>query len=92
MQPDITNVAILENHQGTIDGYTYRLNMVPGINIRATCTFAEEIENVLAKDHVDLLISGIDIRVVKNITNPFPILYYITPLQKGVVKTGKTLI
>ena len=81
MQPDI-NVAILENHQGTIDGYTYRLNMIPGINIKATCTFAEEIENVLAKDHVDLLISGIDIRVSKNNWNPFPILYYIGRIRE----------
>ncbi len=75
-------VAILENHQGTIDGYTYRLSMVPEIKIKATCLYAEELEKLLKKEPVDLLITAIDVHVGKENRNPFSILYFIDEIKK----------
>jgi DNA-binding NarL/FixJ family response regulator len=71
------NVGILESHQSTVDGYVYRLNMVPELSISSTFLFAEELANDIDKTPMDLLITGIDVHVSSKNKNPFPILYFI---------------
>jgi len=78
----VINVAILENHQGTIDGYTYRLNMVPEIKIKATCLYAQDLEKVFEKEQIDLLITGVDVHVASENRNPFSILYFIEEIKR----------
>jgi DNA-binding NarL/FixJ family response regulator len=76
------NVAILESHQVTVDGYTYRLNMVPDIEVKASCSFADEFESSLGKEQINLLIVGVDVNVSRNNRNPFPILYFLDETKK----------
>jgi DNA-binding NarL/FixJ family response regulator len=76
------NVAVLESQQGTVDGYTYRLNMVPEVKVVATCLYADELESFLGKEPINLLITGVDVYVSRNNRNPFPILYFISEQKK----------
>jgi len=46
-------VSIIENHQGTIDGYTYRLQAYPDIRIISSGMYADEFDNnSIQKTHV----------------------------------------
>jgi DNA-binding NarL/FixJ family response regulator len=76
------NVAILETHQSSIDGYIYRLNMVPELTVSSTFMFAEDLVNDITKTPMDLLITGIDVHVSNKNRNPFPILYFIDRFTK----------
>ncbi len=75
-------VAILEDHQGIIDGYTYRLGRVPTIEIVGIMYYAEELENFLRKTPTDLLI--MDLMVPISASNPqsFPVLHTLGVLVK----------
>ena len=71
------NVAILEKHQLTIDGYYYRLGMMDDINIIGTYLFAEDLANDFSHLPVDFLITGVDVSISRENANPFPILFYL---------------
>jgi DNA-binding NarL/FixJ family response regulator len=71
------NVAILEKHQLTIDGYYYRLGMMEDINIIGTYLFAEDLANEFIQLPVDFLITGVDVSISRENANPFPILFYL---------------
>jgi two-component system capsular synthesis response regulator RcsB len=72
-------VAILEDHQSIIDGYTYRLSRPP-IEIVAVARFGEEIETMLKNHAVDILLMDIHVPTSPNNANPFPILFLIPSL------------
>jgi len=74
-------VMILEDFQSTIDGYHYRLDNEPDIEIVATVSYGHELERTLSENqpiHVLLL----DIRVPLSATdkNPYPILHVMPTL------------
>lgn len=73
-------VAILDDHQGIIDGYLYRLNRSRGIEVVATMSYGEEIEPTLAACPVDVFILDVQIPTTPDNNNPFPILYLIPKL------------
>jgi DNA-binding NarL/FixJ family response regulator len=83
------NVAILEKHQLTIDGYCYRLGMIPEINIIGSFLFAEDLANEFEDLPIDLLITGIDVSLSRENRNPFPILYFLNQFvhKKPALKT-----
>ena len=49
-------VAILDDHQSIIDGFTYRLSSNPDIEIVGTATYGEEIEHLVSTKTVDVLL------------------------------------
>lgn len=75
--PRPIRVAILDDHQSIIDGYTYRLNKVKEIEIVATLSFGEELEPTLARHPIDILLLDINVPTSPANTNPYPILYTI---------------
>jgi DNA-binding NarL/FixJ family response regulator len=81
MQPNI-NVAILDSYQATIDGYIYRLSMVPEITVKGTYLFAEDLEAAVIKSQIDLLIMGVNVHISKENRNPYPILYFVDWVTK----------
>ena len=74
------DVAILDDYQGIIDGYLYRLSGAPDIEVVATILFGEDLEPALAKHPVDVLILDVQIPTSQNNPNPYPILYIIPRL------------
>ncbi len=77
---DKIRVAILDDHQGIIDGYLYRLGSAPDIEVVATILFGEDLEERLAAQPVDVLVLDVQIPTSPNNPNPYPILYMIPRL------------
>lgn len=77
---DKIRVAILDDHQGIIDGYLYRLGGAPDIEVVATILFGEDLEPSLARNPVDVLVLDVQIPTSPTNPNPFPILYIIPRL------------
>jgi len=73
-------VAILDDHQSIIDGYIYRLDNTPGVEVVATATFGEELEPMLSTNTVDVLLLDLSVHTSEENSNPFPILYIIPKL------------
>lgn len=70
-------VAILDDHQSIIDGYLFRLNQAPDIEVVATATFAEDFETVLTGRAIDVLIVDIFVPTSRDNPSPYPILHAI---------------
>jgi two-component system response regulator NreC len=76
MSPKI-QVAILDDHQSIVDGYNYRLSQSADIEIVGTAGYGEQLEPMLAKNRVDVLILDIEVPTSPANSNPYPILYEI---------------
>lgn len=73
-------VAILDDHQSIVDGYIYRLEKDPQIEITATMAFGEELESTLEKTPADVLLLDVNVPISKENQNPYPILHCIPKL------------
>lgn len=80
MPAEKVRVAILDDHQSIIDGYIYRLTSTPGIEVVASATYGQELEPMLKKHPVDVLLLDLSVRTSEENANPFPILYMIPKL------------
>jgi DNA-binding NarL/FixJ family response regulator len=78
-------VMIIEDHQSIVDGYLYRLSG-GRFQIVAVARYGEEIEALLARHPVDVLL--LDIHVPTSVSNPtpFPVLYLIPKLLERAPK------
>jgi len=76
-------VAILDDHQSIIDGFTYRLSMDPNIHIVGTAIFGEDLEPMLADKTVDVLLLDVSVPNSPVDRNPYPILHIIPRLLKN---------
>jgi hypothetical protein len=63
-------VAILDDHQATLDGCRYRLAGAPDITVVATAAYWSEMEALLAARDCDVLL--MDINVPASPDNPLP--------------------
>ena len=77
---DKIRVAILENHQGIIDGYQFRLGASPDIEIVATATWGEALEPMLAQSQADVVLLDVHVPTSPDNLNPYPILHLIPRL------------
>jgi DNA-binding NarL/FixJ family response regulator len=80
MPAEKVRVAILDDHQSIVDGYIYRLSSVPQIEVVATATYGEELEPLLARHRVDVLLLDLSVRTSPENPNPFPTLHVIPRL------------
>jgi DNA-binding NarL/FixJ family response regulator len=78
--PTKIRVAILDDHQGIIDGYQFRLNGAADIEVVATALYGEELEPILANNQVDVLLLDVHVPSSASNPNPYPILYQIPKL------------
>ncbi|MDD2696093.1 MAG: response regulator, partial [Anaerolineales bacterium] len=68
-------VSILDDHQSIIDGYLYRLNGIPQIEVVATLAYGEELGPALAGHPTDVLLLDINVPTAPDNPNPYPILH-----------------
>lgn len=71
------HVSILDDHQSIVDGYLFRLNSLPGINVVGTASYAEELFPMLAKHPTDVLILDVWVLISPDNRNPYPIMHDI---------------
>jgi DNA-binding NarL/FixJ family response regulator len=73
-------VAILDDHQGILDGYLYRLGSQQDIHVVGAIRFGNELEPLLTSQPVDVLL--LDMQVPTSAENPnhFPVLFAIPKL------------
>ena len=76
-------MGILDDHQSTVDGYLFRLINFQNITVAATASFGDEIDGMLRKNDLDLLLMDISVPTSRENSNPYPILHKIPKiLQK----------
>jgi two-component system, NarL family, nitrate/nitrite response regulator NarL len=73
-------VMILDDHQSIVDGYVYRLEKDPQIEVTATIHCGEDLEPTLAKHSVDVLLLDVNVPASIENRNPYPIIYAIPRL------------
>ncbi len=76
-------VVILDDHQGIIDGYLYRLGEAPNIEVVATIHYGADLETTLAENAAQVLILDIQVPVSLENKNPYPILNAIPRVLKN---------
>ncbi len=76
-------VAILDDHQGTLDGYAYRLTPHANIEVAATARFGDQLEPMLANNKVDVLLLDVSVPSAENDPNPYPLLYMLPRLRES---------
>ena len=85
-------VAILDDHQSIIDGFTYRLSMTPEIRIVDTALYGEELEPMIASNEVDVLLLDVSVPNSPEDHNPYPVLHLIPRLLKKYPKLSILVI
>ena len=75
-------VAILDDHQSIIDGFTYRLSMDPDIQIVSTALYGEELEPMIANNPVDVLLLDVSVPNSAEDHNPYPVVHSIPSILK----------
>lgn len=73
-------VAIVDDHQGIIDGYLYRLSRAPNIEVVATLLYGAGLEELLARQPVDVLVLDVQVPTSPENPNPYPVLHLIPKL------------
>ncbi|MFC1878690.1 response regulator [Chloroflexota bacterium] len=74
------HVAILDDHQSIIDGYTFRLSQIPDIRVVASANFGDELEPMLKEQPIDILLLDVGVPTSPESPNPYPILHLIPEL------------
>jgi DNA-binding NarL/FixJ family response regulator len=82
MKPEVINVSILDDHQGIIDGYLYRLKDEPSLKISGIANFGEELDPMLARHITDVLILDIGVPVSRTNPTSFLIMQVIPRLKR----------
>jgi two-component system nitrate/nitrite response regulator NarL len=73
-------VMILDDHQSIVDGYVYRLEKDPQIEVTATIHCGDDLEPTLAKHSVDVLLLDVNVPASIENRNPYPIIHAIPRL------------
>ena len=74
MSTKSVHVAILDDHQSIIDGYTFRLNNTPGIELVATALYGDELYSMLRKQPVEVLLIDLSVQTSAQDQTPYPVL------------------
>lgn len=74
-------LAILEDHQSTIDGYIHRLSEYPNIQIIGSCLFSQCLFTLLHDKPADMLILDINVPISEENRNIQPIHQLLSNLK-----------
>ena len=85
-------VAILDDHQSTLDGYAYRLDTYKNIEVVATARFANQLDKMLQKHAVDLLLLDVSVPIAEDDPNPFPLLHKLPQLRADYPQTAILIV
>ncbi len=78
--PKKIRVAALDDHLGIIDGYWYRLNQSPEVEMVGAAANAADFEKLLTTKAVDLVFLDVWAPTSPDNSNPYPILHFIPKL------------
>jgi two-component system nitrate/nitrite response regulator NarL len=78
-----TRISILEDHQGIIDGYLYRLKDEKSLEVTGIARFGEDLEPMLATNPTDILILDIEVPTSRGNLLPYPILQVIPKIKRA---------
>ena len=81
--PAAVKVAILEDHQGIIDGYYYRLGRTAQVEIVGVARHGVELEPLLQRQPADVLFLDVQVPTAPGNPNPYPILHVIPALLQA---------
>lgn len=70
---EIIKVAILDDHLAIVDGYVYRLGHSSNIEVVATAHYGEELEWMLERHDIDILILDLDLPISAANKSKYPI-------------------
>ncbi len=73
-------VAILDDHQGIIDGYRFRLGDAPDVEVVGAAMAGDELETLLAEHPADVLLLDINAPSTRRSPNPYPVLHILSEL------------
>ena len=73
-------IAILDDHQGIIDGYRYRLEKEEGMEVVAAGSYGEDLDALLSGQEIDVLLLDVYVPASRTNPNPYPILHVIPRL------------
>ena len=76
-------VGILDDHQGTLDGYAYRLTPYANIDVAASARFGNQLEEMLASNTIDVLLLDVGVPSSEDDPSPYPLLYLLPRLKKN---------
>lgn len=82
MKPATINISILEDHQGVIDGYLFRIKEDKSLQIAGIARYGQDLEPMLAAHPTDLLILDLEVQISPANSNTFPIMQVIPKLIK----------
>jgi DNA-binding NarL/FixJ family response regulator len=74
LSTNIVRVAILDDHQSIIDGYTYRLSHAPEIELVATALYGEDLPKMLSSHRIDVLLIDLSVQTSAQDPTPYPVL------------------
>jgi two-component system capsular synthesis response regulator RcsB len=74
------HVMILDDHQSIVDGYRYRLSLIPQIEVIAALIHGETLEPTLARQPADVLLLDVHVPTGPGNPHPYPILHLIPRL------------
>jgi DNA-binding NarL/FixJ family response regulator len=77
------NISILEDHQGVIDGYLYRLQNEGSMRVTGVALYGEELEPMLAEYPTDVLILDIDVPTSPTDPTNYPVRLMIPRILKN---------
>lgn len=75
------NVALLDDHQGILDGHAFRLSSHKNIEVVATARFGDQLEPMLAEHDIDVLILDVGVPASEEDKSPYPLLYLLPRLK-----------
>ena len=78
----LIRVAIMDDHQGILDGYLYRLQGQADIKIVGTIRYGDDLEPLLARQPVDVLLLDMQVPCSPENPNQFPVLPTIPRLAQ----------
>ena len=76
----VVKVSIVECHQGTIDGYSYRFQSYPDIKIISTNLYTDDLDKHLIMN-TNVLITGLNVFSSKTNHNPIPVFFFIKNIK-----------
>lgn len=75
-------LAILDDHQGIVDGYRWRLSPTPQIEIVGVASSGIELEQLLEHTAVDVMFLDVNVPSAPDNPSPYPILHVIPNLKQ----------
>ena len=76
-------IVMLDDHQGILDGYAFRLPSPRDIQITGTANYGADLEPLLSREPADVLVLDVHVPTSPENPNPYPMLHLIPQwLQK----------